>query len=93
MYSLTDLGCIFLPGFASIYFLLSTIYDSSNAKNILGVIVIITFLLNFYVLRMRPIKYDGQIVVITDETENVLLCWKLTRIPMIFSHQIQSYLK
>lgn len=54
-----------LPGYASIYFLLSFVWDFPAVKNVLGVFALISFSLGLY-LEFKANHYDGQIVVMND---------------------------
>lgn len=72
--------CVAFPAFASSYFLLSFVWDLPDAKNIIGVVAIITFAMTMY-LSTAPVRYDGQIVIRTEETGKRVFSLELNKDP------------
>lgn len=77
---LKTFACLVVPGYASIYFLLSFIWDVPAVKNVLGISAIITFILSI-ISGIRSRNYDGQIVITRKEDGKRIFSLELNKNP------------
>jgi hypothetical protein len=51
-----------LIGFAASYYILSFFIDAPNVKNTIGVVIVISWIINLFLITMGR-EYDGQIII------------------------------